>query len=525
MNLIEDAWLPVIHQDGRKEKIAPWQIAECRNPVIDLCAPRPDFQGALYQFLIGLLQTGFAPEDQDDWLRLWEEGPDKNLLKARFAGLASAFELDNSYGPAFLQDYDIEKGEQKPISGLLIESPGGKTLKDNLDFFIKRGAVIQMCPACAAAALFTLQTNAPSGGVGHRVGLRGGGPLTTLVLPAKEGLLWHKLWLNVLDEESFIRSLSTPDPRVFPWLAPTRVSDKEGRDTRPEDAHPLQMFWGMPRRIRIVFNGQGRRRCCICAEEASSVAEAYVTRNYGVNYVGEWIHPLTPYRFDPKKKTPPLSLKGQQGGLGYRHWLGLVWADPFNGDTAARATRAYMETRSRDTAGPRLARLWCFGYDMDNMKARCWYDHALPLFALDPAQVENVTAWAAELINAARDTVGHLRKQVKAAWFRRPEDAKGDMNAVVMEFWQKSEADFYRLLDQLTRLPGGQRQAPPAFYAEWSKVMWSLAFRLFETWALESPAEDLDMKRIIAARKGLEKGINGALKNIRAKAETAKEAA
>nr|WP_231886596.1 type I-E CRISPR-associated protein Cse1/CasA [Methylomonas methanica] len=67
----------------------------------------------------------------------------------------------------------------------------------------------QLCPSCAATALFTLQTNAPSGGVGHRVGLRGGGPLTTLVLPkASQTTLWQKLWLNVFNQED-LQSVDT----------------------------------------------------------------------------------------------------------------------------------------------------------------------------------------------------------------------------------------------------------------------------------------------------------------------------
>jgi CRISPR system Cascade subunit CasA len=68
MNLITDQWMPVIRQNGQADTIAPWQIAEADNPVVEINAPRPDFQGALYQLLIGLLQTCFAPEDEDKWL-------------------------------------------------------------------------------------------------------------------------------------------------------------------------------------------------------------------------------------------------------------------------------------------------------------------------------------------------------------------------------------------------------------------------------------------------------------------------
>src|SRR5690606_10811453 len=105
-------------------------------------------------------------------------------------------------GLAFLQDFTVLDDEPKELAALLIDAPGGKTLKDNLDHFVKGGTLAGACASCTASALFTLQTNAPSGGVGHRVGLRGGGPLTSLLLPENvHASLWQKLWLNVLTEE------------------------------------------------------------------------------------------------------------------------------------------------------------------------------------------------------------------------------------------------------------------------------------------------------------------------------------
>jgi CRISPR system Cascade subunit CasA len=238
MNLITGGWLPVTRQNGQADIIAPWQIAETDNPVLEINAPRPDFQGALYQFLIGLLQTCFAPEDEDQWQAYWEDTPEPEVLKASFAKVAFAFELDAKDAPAFLQDFALPDGETKAIAALLIEAPGGKTLKDNLDHFVKRDQVNQLCLSCTATALFTLQTNAPSGGVGHRVGLRGGGPLTTLIFPkAPSASLWHKLWLNVLNQED-LEAAEKIDARVLPWLGKTRVSEK-GQTTSPGDVHPL----------------------------------------------------------------------------------------------------------------------------------------------------------------------------------------------------------------------------------------------------------------------------------------------
>ncbi|MFM9709845.1 type I-E CRISPR-associated protein Cse1/CasA, partial [Streptomyces galilaeus] len=78
-------------------------------------------------------------------------------------------------------------------------------------------------------------------------GLRGGGPLTTLVLPHYANApLWQKLWLNVLSREKF--SYDEPDlhsTAVFPWLGPTKESKQKGTEVFAKDVHPLHMYWAM----------------------------------------------------------------------------------------------------------------------------------------------------------------------------------------------------------------------------------------------------------------------------------------
>ena len=524
MNLITDPWIPVIRKDG-PDKIMPWQTAETENPVIEINAPRPDFQGALYQFLIGLLQTCFAPEDEDAWKECWEKIPAPDELKAAFEKVKDAFELDNPDGPAFLQDYDLMDGEHKKIAALLIEAPGGKTLKDNLDHFVKRDQINRLCSSCTATALFTLQTNAPSGGSGHRVGLRGGGPLTTLIVSKTTAAsLWKKLWLNVLDQEE-IPGAEPMESSVMPWLGATHLSEKKGAITTPSDVHALQMYWGMPRRIRLVKN-EGSGKCDLCGEQATSLYKGYRTKKHGINYDGPWVHPLTPYRFDPKKKNFPLSLKGQKGGLGYRHWLGLALQDAEMGDKAATIVQVFNDERGRSLFNSHSASLWCFGYDMDNMKARCWYDSRFPIFALNDRQRINLVDWAGELIRAAREVVKILRSEVKSAWFHRPGDVKGDMSIIDQQFWQVTEPDFYQLLDKLAKLTDETRMAPPEIYLSWFQTLEKSVFQIFEKATLESTPEHLDLKRIIYAQQTLRKKFYGnkTIKNLKAKA-THEEAA
>lgn len=108
--------------------------------------------------------------------------------------LLPAFEFDGA-GPRFMQDFALPDGASDSfgISALFIETPGENALRKNKDHFIKRGGITALCPCCAATALLTLQINAPAGGAGHRTGLRGGGPLTTLLLCSPAMSLWHDL--------------------------------------------------------------------------------------------------------------------------------------------------------------------------------------------------------------------------------------------------------------------------------------------------------------------------------------------
>ena len=508
MNLLTSAWIPVRRQDNSVTVIAPYQLGETENPVMEIQAPRADFQGGLYQWLIGLLQTCYAPADPDQWCDEYELPPSCEQLQTAFAPYIPAFELFNAEGPAFLQDFDPDMGVDTGIAALLIEAPGEQTIKNNTDLFIKRGEVNTLCSSCAASALFTFMTNAPSGGAGHRVGLRGGGPLTTLIRPReREATLWQKLWLNVLDAEDreYTPASQRLDPLVFPLLAPTRISDKSGGVTTPEHGHWLQHYWGMPRRIRLQPDPQPRP-CDLCQCQSEVSFSQFRMQNYGVNYDGAWRHPLTPYRVDLKGKNPPLSLKGQPGGLGYRHWLGMVLQDPSNGDEAARLVTVYMHQRWRLLGQGAVASIWCFGYDLDNMKARSWYDSQMPLFYLSRDQHKALMFLVSTLLQPARDGVSLLRKQIKAAWSERPGDLSKDAALSDKEYWQATEPLFYTLLGELVaqeipdELPVDQAQ-------RWYCTLVDSVEQIFDRWVLATSSVDvLHLQRVLTARKGLQEG-------------------
>ncbi|MGM0534900.1 MAG: type I-E CRISPR-associated protein Cse1/CasA [Pseudomonadota bacterium] len=536
MNLLNAPWLPFRTREGSILYRPPTAAAD--PEIVDLALPRADFQGAAYQFLIGLLQTALPPQDHGDWLDRFLEPPSKEELEAAFASLADAFELDGD-GPRFMQDFDpLDDVKDGTVSGLLIDAPGANGIKNNTDFFVKRGRVEVMCEDCAALALFTMQINAPAGGAGIRVGLRGGGPLTTLVLPeSPDASLWSRLWLNVVTSRALTRSGQTwqapryDDDTLFLWMAPTRVSDKKGTEVLPEGMHPLHPYWSMPRRFRLLFDGEPCR-CDICGREASHIVRRIRGRKQGANYDGPWLHPLTPYRRDPKKPSePPLSTKGQPGGLGYQHWSNLVLQDADTSgalpalvvqDYVAEKVRAVDEERrfgEEIAALLKHARLWAFGYDMDNMKPRGWYSVEMPLVAVPPAQQERLRAWVQRFTDLARQVAWMVRTQVKNAWFDRPSEAKGDMSHIDLAFYDATRGAFFNALhgfQQTLTMADDAPSLPPEVAERWYRTLKREGMALFEEQALSGALEAVDLQRATAARRQLQSFLAGRSKGSKA---------
>ena len=522
MNLIEDRWIPVRRQNGEEEKIAPWELTSNfeHNPIVALAAPRPDFQGGLMQFLIGLLQTATPPDEDNDleWEDWFEEPPKPEELRAKFDPFVDCFHLDGDR-PRFMQDLELRKEtprvKENSIYALLIDAPGENTLKKNKDHFVKRNGVQGLCYSCAATALFTLQTNAPSGGAGHRTSLRGGGPLTTLVAldPQENGIgsetLWHNTWLNILDKRSIDDAIDTKKlHRIFPWLAPTRTSEKKtGKTTYQADVHPLQMYWGMPRRIRLNFDHATDGICDVCGDRLFEWATDYITLNYGVNYEG-WQHHLSPHRID--KQGNPLPHHPHPGGFPYGYWLDL--SEGTDSHTPAKIVTEFKDKRKLDTE---QLRLWIFGYDMDNDKSRNWYETTYPIYLLSNENRKNFAIRVEKKIEASELVEKYVRDGIKDALSIKG----GNLGSTITEsFYANTEREFFNELKNLydTLRENGNGLD---ILERWYEIITDAGEKLFETYTLRGDIAFAKMKRvkgstritlpIVEARKKLKKNLKG----------------
>lgn len=447
-SLARHAWLPVALENGRRVLVRPCDVSEPfdGSNIVRIATGRPDCDISLTEFLIGLLAVALEA-GRREWPALYRNPPSRADLEAAFAPFESALILDGP-GNRFFQDSEELQGDTTPVSALFMDSPA--------EHFVKCGRTEAFSRVGAAIALATLQTSAPSGGAGHRTSLRGGGPLTTLAIPGaphgREPTLWERLWVNV--PEDLKVEGNGPLSRVFPWLGTTRSSDLKngGVSTTPEDVHPAQAFFGMPRRIRLIFepNTDGRA-CDLTGLVDDVIVTGYVTRPWGTNYIG-WSrgHPLSPYYKVKPSDVEYLPLHIKSARVGYRDWLGMtVDVDTSKRRSVPAACVATFRARAvdLDPIARRGSRLLVAGYAMDNMKPLDFGEALLPLLvSRNEATNDAIKTLAANWVNAADLVANQLVSAVKRALYGEKGKAERDssvLEPVKARFWADTEQDFF----------------------------------------------------------------------------------
>ena len=496
MNLVNDSWLPILRKSGKRERITPWQLTESEDSILSLNTGRPDFDGALIQFLIGIFQTLINPRDEEEWEDWLNNAPSPAALRQRLnKKYAYAFDVQGEKG-SFMEDFDgpFEDDETWKIDKMLIGYPGEKTLKENRDHFIKRGNVEALCPFCTVTALFTLQTNSPQGGRGHRTSLRGGGPLTTLVIldeskPDLSNDLWRNIWMNVLCEEDIVKDTDQKNncpSDIFPWLGSTRRSDKEV--TTPIDAHSLQVYWGMPRRIRINWGGEEIKsgECDLCGEKSRTLVSEYKTKTNGVNYTGSWVHPLTPYVVDQEKRSP---MKTSPDKFIYKSWINFIKGSREGNSHSAEIVKKYLTSRR---FSEEQVRLYVFGFHMKENKALCWYETRFPLLLNISGQERIKVIYS--MIEAADTCASTLVGCIKKAWNSKK---KSDMSFFQNEFYEKTEKYFFETIKKFIE------EKENNVLEIWYRNMQNVAKEIFDSWAIQGDFVYSNPKAISKSRKKL----------------------
>lgn len=462
LNLLTDAWIPAV-KDGISVTLRPDQVAE--PGVSRLAWRRADFNLACLELLIGLVSMAAPPRNEADWFSRLER-PDPDRLRAALLPFAPHFEIAGD-GPRFMQDLEAfenverKKSIVKPADMLFLDSPGAKTVRLNADLAVKRNRNDSLALPVAAVALYAMQAWAPVGGAGNRASMRGGGPLVTLVRPIRRGRpdsLWRLVFANVLPGRPLSAGRAGD---ALPWLRPT-VTSKENQAVTPLDTHPLEAFFGMPRRLRLQF-------------EHGRVA-GIVQRPHGTLY-RDWEHPLTPYsrtRDTDSKWWPvhpgPLS-------LAYFKWPGINFGADEDQGEIRRAASAVREYAARPGA-PEFEIL-AGGWAMDRMKPLDFSFQAYPGFPLPGASgLRRIRA----LADAGGEAAAQLRGALKTIW--RISGSFGTAIAPVVEaFYAETEYAYVRSARRI--LAGEGAAVESSFY----RTVCECALRKFDEQFAEGLAD------------------------------------
>ncbi|MCG7848683.1 MAG: type I-E CRISPR-associated protein Cse1/CasA, partial [ANME-2 cluster archaeon] len=197
---------------------------------------------------------------------------------------------------------------------------------------------------------------------------------------------------------------------------------------------------------------------------------------------------------------------GNQGGISFRHWLGLVQNDNVNRNEPATVVHTFR-ARQQGLENKQSPQLWAFGYDFDNMKARCWYEGKMPLINVDDDIRKNYESVIERLIKTSELVASNVRKYVKEAMFRRPGDIKGDFSFIDSKFWNNTEPEFYTTLEKLRiSLSDGAdiyADAVVGIKFQWLNTLFRTGEQLFDEYSQSNQIDVADPKRIALAHRKL----------------------
>ena len=468
LNLITDAWIPAVRQ-GNSTTIRPDEIA--LQGVERLAWPRHDLNLACLELLIGLIYLADPPRDDGDWHSRYD-APNPDRLRDALQPFSAHFELTGD-SPRFLQDIEpfeanVKRNAVSPPDMLFIDSAGANTARNNRDLMVKRNRYTSLPLSLAAMSLYTLQAFAPSGGSGNRTSMRGGGPMVTLVKPLDGGScpLWRLIWCNVPEGQALASENST---QALPWLRPTRTSEK-GQIVTPDMSHDAEAFFGMPRRLRLLF-GQ-------------HAATGVVQQRYGTNYA-RWVHPLSPY-YAREAGGELLPVHPKPGRLSYRNWLGLAFGQGDELHFVAKAVRRY-----HSLVDAPHAELLVGGWAMSNMTPQDFSLHAYPTFRLDELMQMRIGA----LVEAANFVARKLIKSLRVAVALQGVAA----NALQEAFFADTENEFVGAIRAITAGHGQDVEET------WLNTLRRTALALYDRHALPalSSRKPDDIEATVSARRTL----------------------
>jgi CRISPR system Cascade subunit CasA len=521
-NLLFDQWIPVKTSKGKHRTIRAYEIVQGDLSALD--APRADFNAALMQFLIGLLQTALAPKNPNEWRNLFKQPPTENELMEKYRPIKSNFYLDGD-GCRFMQDVSIkENGNAANVIKLIPGVVGDNTIKKNQDFFFKSSQTSKLSISNIISALYLYQNYCLSEAGGkkalHHGSFRGRNTFTVFIFE-ESGLLWQNLWLNVLQDKKFksLISSDTTDTK-FEWVRHVPY----GKEITDSEMTLQDIYWSMPRRVWIDFSDLNEGICDLTANKTEVLDKIYIKEN-GIKYATKLSrHPLIPYSKDNQNINP---IKLTAEGVTYGDWLAFVGSE-----TASENLLAHL---TRNTEGDYKVLVCGYLNHSQQAKTLCWYQTMMPVYGLNLSrkiqkEVENEIAkyiLACKRIAHSKD--GYLSVSIRMAWFgydywkeqikkknKKPDPffnrAARTLHNQPIEasknFWKNTEDKFYALIKKLYDSASYiTDEKKIELKNEWYLHIKDQSIKIFDRWAFKSKIQT-NPRRIAIAHNQLLANLN-----------------
>ena len=267
--------------------------------------------------------------------------------------------------------------------------------------------------------------------------------MVTLVQPLDGGPcgFWRLVWSNVPEGDPISADRAV---EALPWLRPTRTSDN-GEIVTPDMTHPAEAFFGMPRRLRLVYREE--------------TVTGVVQRPYGTRYA-HWSHPLSPY-YRQNLDEELLPVHPSPGKVSYRNWLGLAFGHGSEKRRSAESVRRFHSL----TNAP-AAEVLAGGWAMSNMKPLDFDLHVYPTFRLG----ESAELRAGGLAEAANSAWQELKKGLKKATGAKVQA----FDPVQEAFFAGTESDFVDAVKAVAAGSGGEVEQ------NWLSTLRRMALSLFD---------------------------------------------
>jgi len=431
MNLIKDPWIWVIRKDGTRHKIAPIQMnAQYKtNPVLRVDFARPDFSAMATQFLVALMQTYFAPLEENAWQKNLRYPPTSKDMLDKIDH--SKFHMDGD-GYRFMQDMNPEDlVNTYRINSLFFESPGESTIKEGKDFFQSEDAISTVCPSCAAVALYSKQVNATPNGSGWNTAIRSGiqAPITTLIMGKT---LWETVYYNVLNVS---RMDSLDNKPTFSWLEKTVISETindEKKVVSLKEKSFCYPLWEMPCRYHLIFE-ETDDACDICGDHSTKMVKSMKGKNKGNKYVDPR-HTLSPYLKNDKGIMYRRAYS-EFSNTDYPSFVDYLIGDKAKDRFPAQVVENFM---AKGISG---AQLWAYGYILESKKYFGWIEKIWSI----PDVVGKETSINTLISMVAK--VGYSMEYMVKQMLLTHRDLKKNMSMVRENFFKATEDDFYAAIN------------------------------------------------------------------------------